>query len=100
MNEEASKKLQELQILERNLQSFMAQKQAFQLELTETTNALEEISKTESDIFKLVGQIMLKADKKKTIEDLEEKKKLLELSIYIVPCYFLVLWVFKSKPVS
>jgi len=42
---ETQKKIQELQILEHNLQNLMMQKQAFQLELNETVNALEEVKK-------------------------------------------------------
>ncbi|OIO80735.1 hypothetical protein AUJ84_02790 [Candidatus Pacearchaeota archaeon CG1_02_32_132] len=76
---QATEKIQELQILEKNLQNLAMQKQAFQLESTESQNALEEIKKTSSDIFKVVGSIMLKAEKDETIKELEEKINLLNL---------------------
>lgn len=79
LNEESQKIFQELQVLEHNINSLLTQKQSFQLELNETINALEETKKTSGDIYKIVGSIMLKADKEKTIKDLEEKKKILNL---------------------
>lgn len=72
-------KLQELQVIEHNLQNILMQKQAFQMELSETLNALDEIGRTKDNIYKMVGSIMIKADKEKTIKELEEKKKILEL---------------------
>ena len=79
LNEESQKIFQDLQILEHNLGNIIAQKQAFQLELNETLNAIGEIKKTSEEVYKIVGSIMVKADKEKTLNDLEEKKKILEL---------------------
>ncbi|MDP4039889.1 MAG: prefoldin subunit [Candidatus Pacearchaeota archaeon] len=61
------------------MQNVLMQKQAFQMELGETINALEEIKNTNESIYKLVGTIMIKADKEKTLESLGEKKRILEL---------------------
>ena len=55
---EAQQKLQELQVLEHNLQALLMQKQAFQLELNESLNALDEVRKTNDTIYKMVGSIM------------------------------------------
>jgi len=79
INEEIEQQIQDLQVLDQNLQQLMMQKQAFQLELNETLNALEEVKKADDEIYKVVGSIMVKAEKKSTIKDLEEKKKILEL---------------------
>lgn len=81
MDQETQQKIQELQGMEQNLNNLVMQKQAFQMELTETENALSEISKSKDDVFKLVGNIMIKADKKKTEEDLTKKKDLLSLRL-------------------
>lgn len=81
MDQETQAKIQELQGMEQNLHNLVMQKQAFQMELTETENALTEISKSDDDIFKLVGNIMIKTDKKKTEEDLTKKKDLLALRL-------------------
>jgi len=72
-------KLQEMQILEQNLQNLLMQKQAFQLELRETESALEEVEKSGDDVFKIVGQLMIKSDKKTVVDGLSKKKKLLDL---------------------
>ena len=74
----SQEKLQEMQFLEQNLQSLMMQKQAFQMELSETKAALKELDNSGDDVFKLVGQLMLKTDKKKMKEELITKEKLLE----------------------
>jgi len=66
MDKEAAEKLQELQILEGTFQNLLIQKQNFQLELNEVKTALEEIDKSKGDIFKIIGQIMIKADKNTT----------------------------------
>jgi len=74
-------KIQELQILEHSLQNLLMQKQAFQMELSETQSALEEIEKAGEDVFKISGQIMVKSDKKKMIDDLKNKEKLLSIRL-------------------
>ena len=81
LDEETQRQIQELQILEQSFQQLIMQKQAFQMELTETENALGEISKTEGDVFKMVGQIMIKSDKTKVEEDLKKKQELLALRL-------------------
>jgi len=77
----SQEKIQEIQILEQNLQSLLLQKQAFQLELNETDSALEEIKKSDDEVYKITGQILIKADKNTLQKELQEKKKLLELRL-------------------
>lgn len=72
-------KLQEMQMLEQNLQQTLLQKQAFQMELSETQSALKEMESAGEEVYKIIGQLMLKTDKKKIKEDLENKDKLLSL---------------------
>ena len=74
-------KLEEMQILEQNLQNLLYQKQAFQMELSETQASIKEIEESKEDVFKIVGQLMIKSDKKKVLDDLSSKEKLLELRI-------------------
>jgi len=78
---ETKENMQKLHMLEHNLSNLLAQKQAFELELNETLNALEEIQKTTGDVYKVVGGIMLKTDKKQAIDDLQEKKKVGEMRL-------------------
>ena len=75
------KKIQEMNILEQNLQNTLFQKQAFELELDETDSALNEIEKSGDEVFKIIGQLMIKTEKSKIKAELLEKKKILELRI-------------------
>lgn len=79
LDHEAQQKIQELQVLEHNLQNILMQKQSFQIELNESLNALEEVRKTNDAVYKMVGSIIVVVEKEKTIKELEEKKKLLEM---------------------
>lgn len=74
-------KIQEMQILEQSLQNLLMQKQAFQMELTETQSALKEIENSGEDVFKIIGQLMIKTDKSTIKEELSDKEKMLELRI-------------------
>jgi prefoldin beta subunit len=78
MNQE---KIQEMQILEQQLQNTIIQKQAFQIESTETSSALEELEKSGDEVFKIIGQLMIKSEKSKIKEELLNKQKILELRI-------------------
>ncbi|VVB82057.1 Prefoldin subunit beta [uncultured archaeon] len=75
------KKIQEMQIIEQKLQNSFFQKQAFQMELAETSSALSEIEKSGDEVFKIIGQLMIKSEKSKIKEELIEKQKILELRI-------------------
>jgi len=79
MDLETKQKIQDLQILEQNLQSILHQKQNINFELNESVNAIEEITKTNDLVYKMVGSIIVSVDKNKTLEELQEKKKILEL---------------------
>ncbi len=76
---EANKKIQEMQFLEQNLQNLLLQKQAFQMELSETASALKEIENAGEEVFKIIGQLMVKTDKSKIKQELVEKEKILGL---------------------
>jgi prefoldin beta subunit len=78
---ESDNKIQELQFLEQNLQAVMMQKQAFQLELSETENAIKEIENTNQEIYKIVGNIMIKSSKENLLKELKEKNDLLSLRL-------------------
>lgn len=72
---------QEMQMLEQNLQNLILQKQAFQMELSETRTALGEIEKSKDDVFKIIGQLMIKAEKDTVKKELLNKEKLLSLRL-------------------
>lgn len=79
--EDQNKKIEEMQILEQNLQNLLLQKQSFQMEFSETQASLKEIKNSKDDVFKIVGQLMVKADKLKVKEELSNKEKILDLRI-------------------
>ena len=75
------KNIQEIQFLEQGLQNILYQKQAFQMELSETKEALNELEKSKDEVFKVIGQIMIKSDKTKIKEEFLTKIKIFELRI-------------------
>lgn len=78
------KKIQQMQFLEQNLQAMLMQKQAFQMELSETLSGMEEIGKSKKNVYKVVGQIMIEVSKEKIIEELKTKEKLIESRLNIL----------------
>lgn len=81
ISKEVQEKIQELQIFEQNLQQFLIQKQAFQLELSETSSALAELENTKDDVYKIVGNIMIKSGKSEIQKELKEKKDIIDLRL-------------------
>ncbi len=81
IDKETEKKLQEMQLSEQALQSLLLQKQAFQLELSETENAISEVEKTSGDVFKVVGQVMVRKSKEEILDELKKRKEILELRV-------------------
>jgi prefoldin beta subunit len=74
-------RIQEIQMLEQNLQNLMMQKQSFQFELSETQEALSELEKSDDEVFKIVGQLLIKSNKEKIKDELSNKEKLIELRV-------------------
>ncbi|MFA5857209.1 MAG: prefoldin subunit beta [Candidatus Pacearchaeota archaeon] len=81
LDNETKEKIQELQSYEQNLQNLLMQKQTFQIELSESENALSEISKSDEDVYKIVGQVMIKVKKDIIIKELNQKIDLLNLRL-------------------
>lgn len=79
--EEEQKKLQELQFLEQNLQNILMQKQAFEMELSESQAALQELEKSGEEVYKIIGQLMIKGDKEQVKKELMNKEKIVQLRI-------------------
>ena len=76
--------LQEMQILEQNLQNTLVQKQSFQMELVETNSAFEELKKSDDEVYKVVGGLMIKSSKDKVEKELQEKIKFIEAKIVAI----------------
>ncbi|MBS3075640.1 prefoldin subunit beta [Candidatus Pacearchaeota archaeon] len=79
LDKETQEKIQELQSYEHTLQNLLMQKQAFQFESNETENAIDEVSKSKDEVFKIVGSIMIKTDNEKILKELKQKSEHLSI---------------------
>ena len=80
-NNPSQEKIHELQMIDQSLQNILMQKQSFQFELSETQSALSELENSSDEVFKMVGQLMIKTDKEKLKEELGNKEKFLDLRL-------------------
>lgn len=80
MGKEAEQKIQQMQLLEQNLQSFLMQRQQFQAQLAEIDSALKEL-KTSKKSYKIVGNIMVDSNKDDLEKELKKNKEVIELRI-------------------
>ncbi len=80
MNKETQKKLSELQNIEQNMNSLIAQKQQFQAQNLEIENALSQIKDTKK-VFRILGNIMVSSTKEKVKKELTEKKEVVDLRL-------------------
>ncbi|MBI2659094.1 prefoldin subunit beta [Candidatus Woesearchaeota archaeon] len=80
VSKETEQKIGQLQMFEQSLQSFLGQRQQFQVQLVETESALNEIENTEK-AYKIIGNIMVETDKNELKTELQSKKEMLELRI-------------------
>ena len=71
----------DLQIFEHTLQQILMQKQSLHLEQNELSNALSELNKASDPVFRVIGSVMIKADKNDLKKELDEKKRLIDLRI-------------------
>lgn len=65
---------EQLQILEKNLQTFNMQKHQFQQQMAEAENALKELEKT-TESYKIIGNIMIKTNPEELKKELFEKNE-------------------------
>ncbi len=80
MPEKNNEEIQEMQILDQNLHTLVLQKQAFEMELLETKSALQEIEKS-PEIYRMIGELMIKSDREKVKEGLLNKEKIISMRI-------------------
>lgn len=74
--------LKEMQNIQQNLQVLLMQKQNISVQMSEIKNALEEVMKTENtELYEIVGTVMLKKTKDELKASLEEKKDILDLRL-------------------
>jgi len=69
-------------MLQQQLQVVMVQKESLKMQLSETDNALKELEGAkDGTVYKVAGPLLLKADKGKVAEELEERKKFISLKV-------------------
>jgi prefoldin beta subunit len=81
ISKDTQEKIMQLQMLQQRLQVFASQKQQFQLENIEVENALSESKKTKKPIYSLIGNIMIEKNSSDVKNELESKKKELDIKI-------------------
>lgn len=81
MSKETEQKIAQLQVMEQNLQGLMQQRQAFQAQLMEVENALSEVTGAKAPVYKIVGSIMISAEKETLKKDLTSRKEVLDLRL-------------------
>jgi prefoldin beta subunit len=78
LDEETQAKIQELQMLDQTFQQLLMQKNAFSSENNEVDLIIDEVSKTEGEVMRIVGgQVAIKTTKEKILEDMHHKKELI-----------------------
>ncbi|PJE81285.1 hypothetical protein COU58_03305 [Candidatus Pacearchaeota archaeon CG10_big_fil_rev_8_21_14_0_10_32_42] len=70
-------KLQKMQFFQENLNAILMQKQAFQMELSETLSAFKEVKNSNEEVYKIIGQLMIKFPKEKIEEELKLKEQVI-----------------------
>ncbi len=75
--------LEKLQALQDQLNSVRVRKQQFESELREVERAISEIEKVsaESKVYKIVGSFLVLVTKDQALQELKDRKELLELHI-------------------
>lgn len=74
-------KIQKMQFFQENLNAILMQKQAFNMELSETLSSMKEVENSKEDVYKIVGQIMIKVSKEKIKVELESKEKIINVRL-------------------
>lgn len=80
ITKEIEQKINQLQILEQSVNTLVAQKQQFQMQIVEIESALNELEKTDN-AYKIVGNVMVSAKKDDLKKELTDKKDVVELRI-------------------
>lgn len=80
--EELRTQIADFQQKQQQARMVAAQKYQVEVELKETKNALDEISKSKKpEVHKVVGKVLIKAEPSKIKKELEDKKETLELRL-------------------
>jgi prefoldin beta subunit len=78
--------LQRLQQLQQTLEAVVTQRQQLEMESVEVHRALAELEKIPDDglVYKSIGSLLVRAEKKKVVEELVERKELLGTRVAVL----------------
>jgi prefoldin beta subunit len=80
LTKEAQEQFRKLQVFEQNIQAIEQQKQQLQSQQMEAESALTELKK--SDVaYKMIGGLMVKADKEELLNDIEQKQEIIAIRL-------------------
>jgi len=81
--EDINKKIEQFEALRQTYYAILLQKQKLKQQFDEIENALNELTKIDntSPVYKLVGNIMIQRDKESLINELKEKKEVLDIRL-------------------
>ncbi|MGV8151207.1 MAG: prefoldin subunit beta [Candidatus Woesearchaeota archaeon] len=77
---EVQEKINQMQLIQQNMQNVAMQRQQFQIQETEIESALSELENS-SENYKIIGNIMIKADSEKLKSELKERLEMLKIRI-------------------
>ena len=83
---QVQERLQRLQNLQNTLQQLLVQKQRIEIELMESTKALETLNEvqSESKVYKSVGAVLVEKPKDDVVKELEERKEFLDMRMKVI----------------
>ncbi|MFQ6020945.1 MAG: prefoldin subunit beta [Candidatus Aenigmatarchaeota archaeon] len=82
LSPQAQQILIQMQTFQQQLQSVLIQKESLNLQNIEIAKALEELEKSDKEeVYKAVGPILIKSDKKELEKDLKEKEETTNLRL-------------------
>ena len=83
---QVQEQLQRLQQMQQTLQAVVTQKQQLEIELAEAQRAIEELEKASEDtpVFNMVGSIMVRSNREKLLNDLKERKEMVNTRVTIL----------------
>jgi prefoldin beta subunit len=75
-----SSKINDLQLLQRNLQNTVVQQQQMHEQLNELNSALTQLETT-GKAYKIIGKVMVASRKEELIKELSEKKEIMDVRL-------------------
>jgi len=82
LSPQAQQTLMQMQTFQQQMQNVLIQKESLSLQNLDINNALKELEKSkEDDVYKAVGPILIKSNKKDLEKELKERKETIEIRL-------------------